>query len=225
MRRSVCLGKCSLMVVMLLGMAFGGMEQLIAETLALDFTGGSTFETGNSTTLGWRFDVLSGIDVVALGYWDEGSDGLIESHPVGLWTDSGTLLASTVVDNTSSAIASSEVSGRWLFESIPLLFLSPGLYVVGGQINPSFSFPHDPVRAGTDTPITTPEVAFDVALSGTSSTLGLNFPNNQQAPGFNSYFGPNFLIGEPIPEPSTFVLFLTGILGVSGYGYWRRKSV
>jgi hypothetical protein len=35
----------------------------------------------------------------------------------------------------------------------------------------------------------------------------------------------NFVMteGPPIPEPSTFILLLAGILGVSGYGYFCKR--
>ena len=40
----------------------------------------------------------------------------------------------------------------------------------------------------------------------------------------DDYFGEFFSGATPIPEPSTFLLLVAGILGVSGIGYWRRKS-
>jgi hypothetical protein len=48
--------------------------------LILDFTGGSAGTAGNSETLGWRFTVTSPLTATSLGFWDEGSHTLVNSH-------------------------------------------------------------------------------------------------------------------------------------------------
>ena len=71
--------------------------QKIQAAPVLDFTGGSAGGAHNTTrdfTVGWVFDVNATINVDALGIWDEGGNGLIHTHQVGLWTIGGAPLAS-----------------------------------------------------------------------------------------------------------------------------------
>ena len=64
-------------------------------TIALTYTGGD-FGT-SSQTRGWDFNTSAPVRVDALGWFDFGSDGLIDSHEVGIWTDTGILLLSGTV--------------------------------------------------------------------------------------------------------------------------------
>jgi hypothetical protein len=40
-----------------------------------------------------------------------------------------------------------------------------------------------------------------------------------------AYFGPNFTLASPVPEPSTITLFAVGALGLFGYAWRRRKRM
>src|SRR5262245_29379387 len=102
-----------------------------ANSLALDFVPGPGDRKvcagvlAPGCTGGWSFAVIGPIEIVSLGVWDEGSDGLLESHEVGLWTGGGTLLTSILVTNAATAVGSTG-PGRWLFAPIAPLVLSPG---------------------------------------------------------------------------------------------------
>src|SRR4051812_42963539 len=95
---------------------------VVQAALLLDFTGGNANTFGGNTTVGWEFTLNSPMLVDGLGFWDHGSDGLVNTHDVGIWNSSNTalLLTSTTVTNGSSTpVASTSTAGRWLFNNIP----------------------------------------------------------------------------------------------------------
>jgi hypothetical protein len=111
----------------------------LAANLGLDFTNGGIERSAiANSNYGWSFSVTSPLTVDGLGLWDAGSNGLFESHEVGLWLTStpipeGVLLASATVSNAQSvAVASASASGRWLFSSVPVVTLNPGTYTGRG---------------------------------------------------------------------------------------------
>src|ERR1039458_5778944 len=167
----------------------------------LDFTGGSANTFGSSTTAGFQFTLSSSMLVTGLGFWDEGANGLINNHTVGLWNSSSpsVLLASTVVNNSSLVVSSTSAAGDWLFNSIAALTLPAGTYVVGAT-----SVAGDPDLQRQQTlAATAPGVTFVQAMDVGSPTLLYPSP----APVFDDgLFGPNFEIST-VPEPATFALF------------------
>ncbi len=126
-----------------------------ASIAAMDFTTAGNafpgFDSGSGGTGGWAFTVLSKITVEGLGIWDEGANGLNSGHDVGLWKSDGTLLLSTIVDNTSTPVASTFSRGQWLFDSVTPLELEPGDYVVG-----AYYANNDPDRLRSPVPVTIP---------------------------------------------------------------------
>ena len=90
---------------------------------------GDGFNDGNSgLTFGVEFTPAVNIDVNMLGVFDGGMDGIgLEiAHDVGLWTQSGQMLAWSTVDNTAAKI------NDFRFSSIPAISLFAGnTYVVG----------------------------------------------------------------------------------------------
>ena len=60
------------------------------------FSGNGSESTAGATS-GFRFKPNQPIRITSLGVVDSGAPGLAIDHPVGLWTDSGVLLASAVV--------------------------------------------------------------------------------------------------------------------------------
>jgi len=165
-------------------------------------TGTGVFYTGG-VTLGYQFTITTTENVAALGLWDHSSDGLNGPHEVGLWNNSGTLLASTTVSNASVVVPSTFNEGRWMFEDITAISIGPGTYYLGMQ-QPSSA--QDLYVAGT--------VAVNVAgaSKGNGSVGGLNsnalvFPNIFQAS--DAYFGPNFsTTSVAAPEPTSALLLL-----------------
>jgi hypothetical protein len=193
----------------------------MADSLALDFTSG-TVPTGNvifiSETVGWTFTVTSTVTVTALGVWDEGADGLVADHQVGIWNSSGTLLVSATVSNgTASAVASSSSDGDWRFESTLLdssagsNVLGPGTYTIGGLYVAGMS--NDLVRSHA-TSTTASGIAFGDAAESGGGTLQepVTIISSADAGGF----GPNFLIASPssVPEPATWALMIAAFAGL-----------
>jgi hypothetical protein len=172
---------------------------------------------GRDFSLGYAFRVNSNITIDGLGVWDEGSDGLSPSVEVGLWTDSGTLLRSTFVTSLSDPIASTESSGRWLFEDVPSLSLSAGNEYVVGYYRPGNS---DRWLFATS-PSTIPEVTYLRGLELQTSSLVL--PTNSF--GTNRHFGPNVRVqeGGVVPEPTSLAIFGIGALGFAAAGGARRR--
>ena len=187
-----------------------------AATLGVDITTNGLAETSaTSFTLGWAVDVITPVRVTALGVWDEGSNGLQQSHAVGLWTGSGTLLASTTVpagSGADSAVPSALGAGQWLFEDISDVVLQVGHYVLGS------------VSTGDEFRAFQGGIILDDALANLDSgkfAVGgnLQFPNLDEAD-FGiadefSLFGPDFLlepVTTPAPLPASLALFGLGLL-------------
>ena len=77
---------------------------LTAQTQALTFTPGSGSPgSNNDQSVGWQFNVLTGITVNGLGWYDDGANGLSIGHSVGIWDPSGTLLTSILVPGGTAA--------------------------------------------------------------------------------------------------------------------------
>ena len=95
-------------------------------------TEGAFGSVGNSNiNLGFDFTISSQINVGGLGVWDIAPLGLTQSFQVGLWNALGELLASTNVTSASTAVASANENGQWLFNYFTPFFINPGQYVLG----------------------------------------------------------------------------------------------
>jgi len=172
--------------------------------LALDFTGGSANTFTTSATVGWQFSASSPLMVTALGFWDQGSNGLVNAHQVGLWNSIGTLVASTTITSASTPVASTSSAGDWLFNSITPVALAPGTYTIGAllPVNADPDFQIFSATASTRDGVTWLNAA-DVA----SSSLTEPFADSRFADGV---FGPNLQV-TPAPEPSSCLLLALGI--------------
>lgn len=186
--------------------------------LVLDLTpGGTATPCGGCTggvTYGWSFTVRNAITIDGLGMWDAGADGLGQpSVEIGLWSSAGALLASTTVTNGSTQIASANLAGEWLFESISSLTLAAGDYRIGAVFTSATPL------AQVASPYTT---IAGVALTGgvQSTTTGLADPTAQ----FNfPIFGPTMRLANTVPEPASVVLVGMALLAVGAAGRRRNR--
>jgi hypothetical protein len=195
---------------------FGLVATLMAPRLAsaqeLGVSASGTPQTlGNPPfSLGYRFDVTSPFVVQYLGYFDAAGNGLNESHDIGLYDPSGTLLSSATVGPGT---------GDLLMGGFRLVAVSPFLLAVGAGYN---------VLGTSVTGID--QLLFSAT---TSNASGIAYVNGafcegaalQNACGSNpeGYFGANFA-GTVAPEPASIILLATGMLGMIGVVRRRRDS-
>ena len=195
-----------------------------ASTLALDFVGILEDAFSAELTLGWSFTVNQPIAVTALGFFDDalspfGTTGLKQDHLVSLWTAGGTLLTQTTITNASTPVASTAADGRWLFNDIPAVILTPGTYVIGALNSASAQCATCDYFRYLDTATTSSAITFIEARENVS---GNGFPSTKDSARNAGYFGPDFAF-TPVPEPSMGILVGTmGLIGIGG-ALWRRS--
>ena len=141
--------------------------------------------------------------MVSLGYYDEGGDGFLTGHTVGIFDTTGLLLASTFLHAGTDGI----LDGNFRFQTINPITLSPGhAYVMAATTNGNL----DPWAYGNESNtlsgfIVDPAItiASDAATFLYQSDNLLRFPTD--AFGYTIYAGPN-IQGNVIPEPTTTLL-------------------
>lgn len=166
---------------------------------------GTDFHNDGAWTLGYEFYVAEDVSLRSLGYYDANADGLLENHPVALWTTAGELLASTVVTNAS------QLDGWFRWEAIAPINLRAGTsYVIGG-FNTIDDYMWNPADFEPD-----PRLYFHCA----SYTFGAEFAAPDQCFWeYLGFFGPNLMISDelvseppqPVPSPSSKWLLLSGL--------------
>jgi len=157
---------------------------------------------------GWTFTPLQGIQITALGCFDSSPNYTLVSDQgpitIGLWTDSGTLLVSSVIYNTNNLVNQTRYASITPFTLSAGQTYRLGAYAPSGIISLNVIGP-PPNFDGSVT------LASLIQLgAGASASSGFNFPNTL-APSGTMYLGANFMFNN-LPEPSAFALVAVGVL-------------
>jgi hypothetical protein len=187
--------------------------RLWADSLALNPTGSMQSYNGSGEIDGFAFSATSAVNVTALGIFAGPSLSLpgSGSFAVGLWTDSGTLIASTFVTSADPS------QDSFFFHSIAPVSLIPGQnYIVGAQMGGGVL-----TYFGGDY-----TMADGLQFLGNRwvSSPSLIMPSIYDGPsGDPGYLGGNLLISTAVPEPSSTGLLVLGVLGIV-LGLGRRRT-
>ena len=195
--------------VMMLALTFmpGGA---IAATYYATGVGGNQIaaDPPAGSTVGTEFTVIgSSFTAYQLGVYDAGSDGLGQSHPVGIYTTGGALLASATVP---SGTAAPIVNGfRWVSLTTPLTLNAGTSYVLAAY------YPASGDTFGTTAVI---DPNFTLVRNRYIDQAGLNFPAQSWADNTTGWYGPNMAT----PIPAAIWLLGSGLVGLVALR--RRKS-
>jgi hypothetical protein len=175
---------------------------------AVDFTSpGEYLNYGYPfNNVGWEFDVLEPVEVVALGYYDHNLDGLAASHPLGLWDPQGTLLARTNV------APSDPLTGFFRYRAIAPVRLEPGIgYRIGALIE------GDPLYFARQVGGFSEHAGIMFYGNAVGAGAGLVYPAMLGSPLLDpGHFGPNFLLQPAAPlGPRLSLAHIAGQITVS----------
>ena len=196
-------------VAVVFGCAFA-LSSVARGTPVLTFTVPSTFiSVNNDQSVGWQFNVNAATLVTGLGWYDDLSNGLSNAHQVGIWSPSGTLLASATVPAGTAA----GFDGQFRTVSITPITLTPGAgYIVGGE---NFANSTDRIASDVPSQIVDPRITY---VDATFSNIGLGFTRPATfSIATTGFYGPSFSVG--IPEPAA-----AGALTVTACAMMIRRN-
>lgn len=179
----------------------------------VDYTGGTIQGVlAGARTYGYDFSSSTSLRVTALGIFESLARPLEVVHDLGLWDDSGVLLASTTVSGTDTAVASANPMAQWRFADIAPLVLGAGTYFVGAYYTDDNE---DDILLGGAPLISLPSITYGETRFGFGPALA------RPTMGFgSSSLAGATIMADVIPEPTT--LALMG-LGLAGLGSRKRK--
>ena len=198
-RRCIVAGLALILFAAGLTQVKAGPAVTFDDTTAPDVLGNPPF------TLGWQFTTTQAIAVTALGMFDSDENGLVDSYPVGIWSGTGSLVASADVASGTA----DPLTNQFRYTAITPVILGPGTFDIGALFTTSddtlfFSNSVAPTNFATD-----PLIVFDEGKFASGATLT---DPTSASPGSPGYFGPNFLL-TPVPEPASITLLCASLFG------------
>jgi hypothetical protein len=184
----------------------GGVESALALSYVAGFMQGYDFVSTANQSL------------TALGFWDEGADGLSTSFQVGLWaTATQTLLASVTISSADALDLSLDVAGgSWRYETLgAAIALTAGTtYTLGWQVGPGGLSSTDSLFIDYPTLTTAPTVFIANESRFLNTGGAFAFPTNVSAPVLGEFrANVNAQIGPTaVPEPASLALSGLGLL-------------
>lgn len=198
--------------------------------------GGTETQTGPS----YLADFMNGYDFVsttsqsltALGFWDEGSNGLPRSFQLGLWaTATQTLLATVTIDNTDPLDPSVTIAnGQYRYETLgsAVALTSGTTYTLGWQVGSPGLSATDSLILVHSSLIVDPNVTI-ADQSRFQSGGAFTFPTGTTVAGslfrgmVNAQLAPN--APNAVPAPAGLVLGIIGLGSCGLGGLVRRRLV
>jgi len=222
-------------IVLLPLLAFLGAIRSNASTISAvqtangpSYTWRNVIGSNQSATTGWSFQVgAQNMQLEALGLFDLDSDGLQDSHPVGIWTSGGTLLSQvTLPSGTGGTLV-----GSYRYAAIAPITLTAGsTYFLGAYFGP---VEDRCVTACGDAQLALSSQLYapGITFLQSNQTLAIIGAGTLAFPAVNAgvnqgFFGPNALFTAtdplPVPEPASLGLVAVGV-GACLAGALRRK--
>lgn len=155
------------------------------------------FVPGNATTRGWEF-TTTGVTITHMGFWDNGGDGLVNSHEVAIFDSSHSIvLSATIPAGTGTILGTDNV--RYVVLGTPFV-LAAGTYRMGAFYDVSVD--DEPSNNWRDNsgngPIGASGITYVASRRDASLNPALTDPVDTSA-NIDGIFGPLFmiLVGSP----------------------------
>jgi hypothetical protein len=168
-------------------------------------------------TIGYSFTVKSSpLSVTKLGVFDYQTNGLSKTNFVGLWDNTGVLLASVTIGRRTSAPLIGAF--RWVDLSVPVMLEALSTYRIGamadgGEVYYSGRIPEGQFSGTSETT----NVVFNGTVRNNSFDT-FSYPRTSPSAGF-AVIGPNATF-DVVPEPSTYALLA---MTAAGALWWARR--
>lgn len=195
------------LLVLALGMGMVLHSGAWAAVFLTDVPDNKTVTSKSNATLGYAFRVgPDPVNILKMGIWDQGANGLVESHEMGIWNTSGDLLASvTVPQGTAGALNGNfryvDVLGGLMLDADTVYVIAAKYYNVD---NSDAFFMGSATRSAG--------IAWDDSRDRFSIESDLFLFPDSTSEG-SAYIGPNFefdVVPVVVPEPDTLFLLVGG---------------
>lgn len=187
-------------LAVILGLA-AFVDPTLADNPVLSITGGTGGYPVANSCHGWEFVVNEAITVTHLGLYDDGNDGLLGDHPIGVFrlSDSQLLTSGTLNSGTEDTL----VDGFRYIDTPDVTLDFGETYVISFYSTDSNDLDLTLSLSGLSV---NPAITLKVPARWETDTGGLVLPSNYADALFDPYrIGPNFQF-TVVPEPTTFTL-------------------